>query len=144
MKEKASNIIEISECTRLDEIIEWLEEASRQDIVALATWIRNKTGIRVPASGTKDQLLFSLSKVPIKHLKTGIDVIFPDLEEDEYEEESDDDQSVDGDHADEDQEDESEEDEGAAESDDDDDEEEEPEPPKPKAHSSKLFRYRRG
>lgn len=93
--------IEISECSTTGELMEWLEQASRVEVVAIAVWLNNHTVYRVPTSGTLDQLIFGLRKVKSKVLWRAINAIIPDDEEtgdgeeEDYRDEGDEDESED-------------------------------------------------
>jgi hypothetical protein len=96
-------MLQLDKCTKSEEIVHWLEDTTRDAIVAVCVHINNHSAYRVPTSGTKDQLLSGLENVKTSVLRAAVDAIFPDEEggaenndDDIHEIEEDDDEEDDG------------------------------------------------
>lgn len=68
-----------------DEMLAWLEEESREDIVSVIEFINEGDDYeyRLPVSGTKADLIEALSDVPKRFLWDAIDDVFPDADDDD-------------------------------------------------------------
>lgn len=142
-----ADYVRFNKFTTKEELLEQLEEVcTRQDVLLVCGWVRNKTTYHVPMGGTKDQLLYSLSRIPLGILKGAVMNVLP-IEEKPLNEELDDDSSEYEDEEDSDEDQESDDDDDSGDEEDaddesDDSEEEDNEDPdpkqKPKKRKSKI------
>jgi len=70
-----------------DEMLDWLEDESRDDILSVIEFINDGDDYkyRLPVSGTKPDLIEALSDVPKRFLWDAIDEVFPDSDEEDDE-----------------------------------------------------------
>ncbi len=71
-----------------DEMLDWLEEEPKEDIIEVINWINDGDdySYRLPVSGSKADLIEALSEVPKRVLWDAIDEVFPDADEEDDEE----------------------------------------------------------
>lgn len=72
--------MEITDSSTKKEIIYWLALCERNELLAVAVYLRNNMEYDIPVYSTKDQLLNELKHIEREDLFEAIDALFPDEE----------------------------------------------------------------